>query len=157
MLILFEVITEEEVNILRKSLILSFVAVFAMSFIYAQVAFADAETGKKLFGSKKCKTCHKAAGDPAKFKPVGPGLKDVGKRHSRDWLAKWLTPANIEIWESNDADIQDLKARYKAAKKRDMKKSQMVKNFKAGKGGKAPKIVLTGDEVNHITDYLLTL
>jgi len=88
---------------------------------------------------------------------VGPGLKDVGKRHSREWLFKWLSPKNVEIWENNDANVQDIKARYKAAKKRDMKKSQMVKNFKDGKEGKHPKIVLSDAERNHIMDFLLTL
>ena len=142
---------------MRKIFGLTLVVMFAVSFAFAGSAFAGADEGKKLFDSKKCKTCHKAQGDAAVFKPVGPGLKGVGKRHNKEWLAKWLSPANVEIWESNDANIQDIKARYKAAKKRDMKKSQMVKNFKPGKGGKPPKIVLTGDEVNHLVDYLLTL
>ncbi len=146
-----------EVKSLRKIFGLSLVVMFAVSFAFAGSAFAGADEGKSLFGSKKCKTCHKAQGDPAVFKPVGPGLKDVGKRHSKEWLAKWLTPANKEQWESNDADVQELKARYKVAKKRDMKKSQMVKNFAPGKGGKPPKIVLTADEVNSLVDYLLTL
>ncbi len=129
----------------------------ALVFFHASLALADSNEGKRLFSSKKCKTCHKAEGDPAVFKPVGPGLKGVGKRHTREWLFKWLSQKNVEIWESNDAAVQDLKARYKAAKKRDMKKSQMVKNFKDGKKGKPPKIVLSDAERNHLIDFLLTL
>lgn len=101
--------------------------------------------------------CHKANGDPNKFKPVGPGLKGVGKKLGRDWLEKWLSPSSKEIWESNGAAIQDMKARYKAAKKKDMKKSRMVKNFGPRKGGRKPIIVLTDEERNHIIDYLMTL
>ncbi len=142
---------------MKKIIGFSLAAVFAFSFICVQVASADAEKGKKLFESKKCITCHDPEGDLTVFKPVGPGLKGVGKRHTREWMFKWLSPANIKIWESNDADIQAIKARYKAAKKLDMKRSMMVKNFQPRKGGKAPKIILTDEERNHILDFLLTL
>lgn len=133
---------------------------FAVSLAFASVAFADVENGKKLFNSKakKCKTCHKAQGSPDKFKPVGPGLKDVGKRHTREWLVKWLSPTNNEIWESKDAGIKDIMTRYSAAKKgKVMKKSQMVKNFGPRKGGKPPKIVLSDAERNDIIDFLMSL
>lgn len=136
------------------------VIVLVMSFANAPVVFADAEQGKKLFNLKatKCKICHKAQGDPSKFKPVGPGLKGVGKRHSREWLQKYLSPANKELWDAKGPDIQDIMARFKAAKKgKEMKKSQMVKSFAPGKGGKPPKIQLTDEERNHIIDYLMTL
>ena len=146
-------------NMFKKNtgFVKSALIIMALVFFHASLALADPNEGKRLFSTKKCKTCHKAQGDPAVFKPVGPGLKDVGKRHSREWLFKWLSPKNVEIWESNDAKVQDIKARYKAAKKRDIKKSQMVKNFKEGKGGKAPKISLSDAERNHIIDFLLTL
>ena len=88
-----------EVKNLKKIFGLSLVVMFAISFAFAGSAFAGADKGKSLFDSKKCKTCHKAQGDAAVFKPVGPGLKGVGKRHSKEWLAKWLSPANVEIWE----------------------------------------------------------
>ncbi len=147
-------------------------SVMAISLVYAPVAFADADAGKKLFNSKakKCKTCHKVQGDPAKFKPVGPGLKGAGKRLGKDYLEKWLSPRNVELWGSAIGDkakiigvpenknLKDLMSRYKAAKKgKDMKKSQMVKNFGPGKGGKPPKIVLNDQERNDIIDFLMTL
>ena len=137
-----------------------FAVLLTVSIAYVPLAFADAKAGEAIFKAKakKCKTCHKAQGDPNKFKPVGPGLKGVGKRYKREWLKKWLSPENKGIWEGNGAAIQDIKARYKAAKKgKEMKKSQMVKNFGSGKGGKKPKITLTDKERKDIIDYLMTL
>lgn len=73
-----------------------------------------------------------------KFKPVGPGLKGIGKRLNKELLLKMLSPAVKELWENNDPPFQDLKARYKAAKKKEMKKSQMVKNLAPRDGRKPP-------------------
>ena len=162
---------------MKKILGFSLATVFAISFLYVPAAFADAATGKKIFNTKTatmkapCKQCHKPAGDPAKFKPVGPGLKGVGKRLGKEYLQKWLSPKNVELWgdalgakgkitvsKVKDENLKDLLARYKAAKKgKDMKKSQMVKNFAPGKGGKPPKITMTDEERNHVIDYLMTL
>lgn len=157
---------------MKKILGFVFAVLLAVSFTYTPAAFADAENGKKLYNSKsmKCKTCHKVQGDPAKFKPVGPGLKGVGKRLGKDFLQKWLSSNNIELWGGaiddkakiigvpEDERLKDLLKRYKAAKKgKDMKKSQMVKNFGPRKGGKPPKIQLTDQERNDIVDYLMTL
>ena len=159
-------------NKLKKIFGFMVVTVIAISLAYAPVAFADAGKGKSLFESKakKCKTCHKATGDPNKFKPVGPGLKGVGKKLGKEYLQKWLSPNNAELWgsaidekgkiisEPEYKNLKDLMSRYKAAKKgKKMKKSQMVKNFAPGKKGKAPKIVLTDQEKNDIVDYLMTL
>lgn len=134
-----------------------FATLIVVLLVYTHAISADPKKGKDLFKTKKCMVCHDVEGDPGKFRPVGPGLKSVGKRFSREWLLKWLSPANIEIWKSNDANIRDIKARYKAAKKKEMTKSIMVKNFGARKGGKPPKIILKDEEKNHIIDYLLTL
>ncbi len=162
---------------MKKILGFSLAAVFAISFLYVPAAFADAATGKKIFNSKTktvkapCKQCHKPTGDPAKFKPVGPGLKGVGKKLGKEYLGKWLSPKNVELWgdaldakgkiiaaKVKDENLLDLMKRYKAAKKgKDMKKSQMVKNFAPGKKGKPPKITLTDEERNHLIDFLMTL
>ena len=162
---------------MKKILGFGLAAVFAMSFSYVPAAFADAATGKKIFNTKTktmtapCKQCHKAAGDPAKFKPVGPGLKGLGKRYNKERLQKWLSPKNVELFgdaldakgkiiaaKVKDEQLLDLMKRYSAAKKgKPMKKSQMVKNFAPGKKGKPPKITLTDEERNHLIDYLLTL
>ena len=162
---------------MKKILGVSLATVFAISFLYVPAVFADAAAGKKIFNTKSktmkapCKQCHKAGGDPAKFKPVGPGLKGVGKRLGKDFLQKWLSPNNVKLWgdaigakgkitvsKVTDDKLKDLLSRYKAAKKgKDMKKSQMVKNFAPGKGGKPPKITLTDGERNDLIDYLMTL
>ncbi|MEE9164816.1 MAG: c-type cytochrome [Nitrospinota bacterium] len=89
---------------MKKILGLSLATVFAISFSYVPTAFADAATGKKIFNTKTktvttpCKQCHKPTGDPAKFKPVGPGLKGLGKRYDKERLQKWLSPKNVELW-----------------------------------------------------------
>ena len=167
-----------------------FAVLLVVSLAYAPAAFADIQKGKDLFnkGRKEgkkiiitaCKTCHKAAGDPTKFKPVGPGLKGEGKKYTRERLKIWLSPNNVDIWNADgevvtvkgkiigvpkDPILLDIMARYKAQQKdgKDMKKSQMVKNFRGGKPnkkfpeGKPPKITLTEEEQGHLIDYVLTL
>lgn len=163
---------------MKKFLGFIFTAVFIVSLTHASTVFADAEAGKKLFNSKakKCKTCHKAQGDPNKFKPVGPGLKGIGKMiesnvgNPKEWLKKWLSPKNNELWgnsigdkakitgEPADKQLKDIMKRYSAAKKgKKMKKSQMVKNFGPRKNGKPAKIALTDKERDDIIDFLMTL
>ena len=158
---------------MRRIIGLVFVMVIAVSLAYVPVASTDAGNGKSLFNSKakKCKSCHKVTGASTKFKPVGPGLKGVGSRWSRADLEKWLSPNNVDLFggalgekgkivdasKISNASVKDLLQRYKAAKKKDMKKSQMAKNFGPGKKGKAPKIQLTDGERGDIIDYLNTL
>jgi len=56
--------------------------------------------GEKLFKAN-CKACH-SIGDN---KVVGPGLKGISEKQSREWLIKWITNSG-ELIASGDADAQ---------------------------------------------------
>ncbi|MFQ5672397.1 MAG: c-type cytochrome [Nitrospinales bacterium] len=126
-------------------------AVCSILVLGASDAFADAETGKRLFKEKNCYLCHDVTLPGAEFKPVGPGLKNVRKRHRREWLSRWLkNPA--AVWKSGGADIRDINARY--FKYRNAK-PRPRDSFMATVIGKT--IILSADEIEHLVDYLLTL
>lgn len=102
------------------------------------------ETGKKLFfdrGKTACSVCHKINTDKKKA-PVGPGLKGVTKRHSIEWLAKWLKNPK-EVWASNDPETLEMK-KWLGLEKR--KKTKM-----------AVKKPLTSQEIQDICSFLETL
>jgi len=120
-------------------------------FCWQAPAFADANVGERLFKKKNCRLCHDVTLPGSEFKPVGPGLKDVRKRHRREWLRRWLkNPA--AVWKSGGADVGDINARYfryRGAKPRPRD------SFMATVIGKT--IILSPDEIEHLIDYLLTL
>ena len=129
--------------------------VFAILFCleaFAGPLYADPEQGKVLFfKEKRCFLCHDVSLPGTEFKPICPGLQGVGKRHTREWLRQWLRdPA--EVWKTNDADVQDINARFfkyrgSAPKPRD--------SFMATVVGK--QVILSPDEIEHLIDYLSTL
>lgn len=108
----------------------------------SSTAFAgDAATGKSIYEAKKvgnCKMCHKTTAK----KLVGPGLKEVSKRHSDEWLKKWLNNPQA-TWEENDTETQELKKRMKKEKK---KKTSMKMKKK-----------LSDEQIDHLVAYLKTL
>jgi mono/diheme cytochrome c family protein len=53
--------------------------------------------GKEIF-DKNCSICHKISDE----KLVGPGLKDVTKRRSKEWMKKFI-PASQDLIKSGDA------------------------------------------------------
>jgi cytochrome c2 len=67
----------------------------------------DAGRGEEMF-EKKCKACHRRT-DEGK---TGPGLADVTKRHSEEWLHKWLANPKAVI-ESGDPDALALVKKFK--------------------------------------------
>lgn len=112
---------------------------------------ADPELGKALFKEKRCFLCHDISLPGTEFKPICPGLQGVGKRHAREWLQQWLKdPA--EVWKTNDADVQDINARF--FKYRGVKPKPRD-SFMATVVGK--QVILSPDEIEHLIDYLLTL
>ncbi len=83
--------------------------------------------GKKLFNSKGCVGCHTfGQGDR-----VGPDLKGVTKRRSKDWLAKWI------------ADPTGMLKTDKIAK-------ELLKKYKTP----MPKVPLSKKEVASLIGYL---
>jgi cytochrome c2 len=67
----------------------------------------DAGKGEEIF-EKKCKTCHRLT-DEVK---TGPGLADTTKRHSEEWLHKWLANPKAVI-EGGDPEALALLKRFK--------------------------------------------
>lgn len=117
--------------------VLSFAAIlFSYSF-----ASADGAKGESIFKDTKvgnCKTCH----DTGDKKKMGPGLKGVTDRASKEWITKWLEDTQA-VWDANDAYTQDLKKRTK----------------KEGKPKPAHKVPakLTPEQITDLLDYLSTL
>jgi cytochrome c2 len=112
---------------------------------------ADPERGRLLFKEKHCVLCHKTHLPGTVFKPICPGLKGVGERHSREWLRKWLAdPA--AVWATHDADVQDILDRYFEYRGT---KPKPRESFMATVIGK--RVKLTDEEIEALIDYLLTL
>ncbi|MCK9481443.1 MAG: c-type cytochrome [Bacteroidia bacterium] len=65
--------------------------------------------GKELFEQQACMACH--AIDRV---VIGPALKDVTKRRSKDWLHSWIHN-NVKLRESGDADAIALYKEYNSA------------------------------------------
>lgn len=112
---------------------------------------ADSVRGKLLFTEKHCVLCHDIKLPGAEFRPIGPGLRGVGERHSRGWLSRWLAnPA--KVWRAGGPKVRDINRRYfeyrgSIARPRD--------SFMATVIGK--KVHLTASEIKDLIDYLLTL
>ncbi len=88
-----------------------FITIFSVFFICSSIsvsfAYGDASVGEKLF-MKKCKQCHKTTEQVL----IGPGLKDVTKRRSIEWIEKWLIDPK-KVLDSNDPIAQELKKNFK--------------------------------------------
>ena len=69
------------------------------AFLFPSILEAEvsAAAGEKLFKTY-CAACHKI-----EVKMVGPALKDVTKRHSEEWLLKWIRN-NAALRASGDKD-----------------------------------------------------
>ncbi len=66
-----------------------------------EVAAGDAAKGESIFKSN-CASCHETGAT----KSVGPGLKDVGKKHEFDWLVKWIHNSQALIATGDAAAIK---------------------------------------------------
>jgi cytochrome c2 len=85
------------------------VSLFLFVFFTLPVAAGAQDTGRgeEIF-ERKCKTCHRLT-DEVK---TGPGLAGVTKRHSEEWLHKWLSSPRAVI-ESGDPEALALLKRFK--------------------------------------------
>jgi cytochrome c2 len=97
--------------------------------------------GRSLFFSRTkggCSVCHKVT--PRDL--VGPGLAGVSRRHSREWLVKWVTdPA--QTWRENGLETRGMKKRLR----KEIQAETKMKLLNP----------LTGEEIEAIVDYLTTL
>lgn len=87
-----------------------FAAVVAGVLASAPPAFADAANGEAIFYDKvnaKCIGCHTFA-----RKVIGPSLKDIRNRHSKEWIIGWLVDP-VGAWSGNDPETLDLRKRVK--------------------------------------------
>jgi cytochrome c2 len=113
--------------------------------------FAESDEGRKLFKEKHCSLCHNIHNPGTVFAPVCPGLQGVRNRHSKAWVRKWLkNPA--AVWDTNDADVQDINARYFRYRGSRPKPRE---SFMATIIGK--KVVLTDEEIEALIEYLWKL
>lgn len=79
-------------------------------------AWAGAEAGKELFESAQsgnCATCH----NTTSVSKVGPGLEDVSKRHSEEWLLLWLKDPQ-GTWQSDHPETLALRERTRKLRSR---------------------------------------
>ena len=130
----------KEVISVKRYLSLLLLAFTGIFFNYSFVS-ADVVKGQAVFNNTNvgnCKSCH----DTGDKKKVGPGLKGITDRASKEWLTKWLedTPA---VWDANDSYTQDLKKRVK-------------KEGKPKSAHKTP-VKLTAEQITDVIDYMVTL
>ncbi|MBI5749189.1 MAG: cytochrome c [Nitrospinae bacterium] len=114
---------------------------FTGIFLNYSFVLADAVKGQAVFNDTKvgnCKSCH----DTGDKKKVGPGLKGITERASKDWLTKWLEDTKA-VWDANDSYTQDLKKRVK-------------KEGKPKSAHKTP-VKLSAEQITDVIDYLATL
>ena len=88
-----------------RFIVISFV--FIIGLITVSPSSGDTLPGEELF-NKKCKQCHKVTEQLS----IGPGLKDVTKRRSVEWIEKWLIDPK-KVLDSNDSIAQELKKSFK--------------------------------------------
>jgi Cytochrome c len=120
-----------------------------LGWIAPSALFAD--PGEVLFKEKHCALCHNIRNPGTVFAPACPGLQGVRHRHSKDWVRKWLkNPA--DVWAGNDADVQDINARYFRYRG---SKPKPRESFMATIIGS--KVVLTDEEIEALIDYLWKL
>ncbi len=75
---------------------------------------ADAAKGQAYFESMNgglCTSCHRVDGR----KLVGPGLKNVTKRHTDDWLKAFLSDPK-KTWKSDHPETLELKKRVRKSR-----------------------------------------
>ncbi len=90
----------------------------------------DIEKGKTSVQQKLCKICHSFNGEGGQ---VGPELRQVGIRRSREWLEKWLkdpramkpdTPMPAVPWR--EGEMEDV-IEYLLSLKKEVKKEEALK------------------------------
>ncbi len=115
----------------------SVLVVFFLSFSFA---WADAKRGEEFFNSMQggdCKSCHRVDGS----KLVGPGLADVTKRHTNEWLKAFLSDPQA-TWKSEHPETLELKTRVR-------KTRVPITTCKKGP--------MTSEQLQDLLDYLATL
>ncbi len=95
---------------MRTTSILSLGSVLVWA-LAVSIAWADPESGKEFFRSIQggnCKTCHYTNS----LRLVGPGMENVTRRHTDEWLRLWLKDSQ-ETWRSDHPETVELKERVR--------------------------------------------
>lgn len=91
--------------------VLSYVGGSLIYLLCSLPTWADAARGEEIFNSMQegdCKSCHRVDGS----KLVGPGLADVTKRHSKEWILEFLKDPQ-STWTSEHPETIELKKRVR--------------------------------------------
>jgi len=97
--------------------------------------------GKSLFFSRTkggCSVCHKVSSKEL----VGPGLAGISRRHTREWLVKWIADPG-QTWRENGLETRGMKKRLR----KEIQAETKMKLLNP----------LNREEVEAIVDYLTTL
>lgn len=97
-----------------KTTLVSLLVVLSTSVVWAPDTSADPEAGQTFFDSIEggnCKSCHYTS----KLRMVGPGLENVTRRHSEQWLRLWLSDPQ-GTWKSDHPETRELKERTRKIK-----------------------------------------
>jgi len=96
----------------------------ALTCIYAKIADAGSEDGKKVFAGKKCGECHQTEGTAKektfedKLKKKGPDLWFAGSKFKKEWLVEWMqNPQPIRTLEYNSIEKKNPANHPKLTKK----------------------------------------
>src|SRR4051794_10756494 len=96
-------------KVLRISVLSYTRPLFFLAFVFLFAgrlsAAVDPAAGEKIF-KQYCTACHKLNADL-----VGPALKDVQKRHSEEWLLKWVHN-NAALRASGDKEALAIWTKY---------------------------------------------
>ena len=106
-------------NSISRNLIVSFVILLTFTFglvaqttvappvaVVAAAGAGDAAAGKAIFNAQ-CAACHKLDA-----KMTGPMLRNIGAKHDREWLYKWIRNSS-EMIKSGDPEAVKLWEEYK--------------------------------------------
>ncbi len=128
---------------MKRFLAVMMTLTFVLSFATVSQA-GDAGSGKGLFKSKKCATCHKVDTEKAK---MGPGLKGIGGRRGEAWMTKWMADPKA-VWAGMDDNVKDMAANR-------LKKKKDPAKYKVKMPSKVKK--LSDGERADLVAYLMTL
>ena len=124
---------------MRKTSI-RFLAVLFASAFWLPAAWADADAGKAYFTSIEggnCKSCHYTNDR----RMVGPGLADVTRLHTEEWLHLWLKDPQ-GTWQAEHPETLDLKSRTRKQRSR---------------ATSCVKKPMTDEQMDDLLDFLKTL
>lgn len=94
-------------NTLRMRMLKTYQGViYSLVLLFSSIQLNAQPDGAAIF-KQYCKACHSEGTD----KTVGPGLKDVTTKRTKEWLKKWIK-SSTELINSGDADAKKIFDEY---------------------------------------------